>query len=225
MGKAKAEVGAAWNGEFATVQELAAAYAPAPSEQNAPALIAYGRAMMAWNTTEMILGLLLEVLISEDEGAGRATVLALTSDLGGVALETAVGSLAPHVCGPDRLPDIEYALALVSRVRAYRNYYAHGISWLAVDQNGAVAAPIWTWTARPKIKQHKDAVTVTELDTFTRWCAETSAFIKAVIERWYPLAIDGKTAPPPQRPEMPPPCKKTATHLQAHPRSLRKGPT
>ena len=219
MGMISKDAATVWDGTFKTVSELAAAYLPQDTPEAQQLVIAYGRAMMAWNTTELILRMLLEVLISEEQGAGRATILALTSDLSGVALGTAVASLAPHVCAEDRLPDIQHALSLIDRIRGYRNYYAHGISYVSV-RGGLPVAPISTWTAKPKIRQHKDSITVADLNQFATWCAETSAYIKCVVEDWYPLSLDGRTPPPPERPELPPQCKKTANYLQAPTRSL-----
>ncbi len=223
MGKASADVGEIWDGRYRTVSELAAMYLPSGKPEAQAIVAAYGRAMMAWNTTELVLRLLLEVLIDEEKEAGRATVLALTADLSGVALETAVTSLAPHVCAEDRLPEILYALSLIDRIRGHRNYYAHGISHVSVVKDKPVA-PILTWTAKPKIRQHCDNITVEDLDRFATWCAETSAYIKCVIEDWYPLVLDGRTPPRPERPALPPRCTKTANYLQAQPRSLPPRP-
>lgn len=223
MGKASAGVGEIWDGRYRTVSELASMYLPSEAPEAQALVTAYGRAMMAWNMTEMILGQLLEELISEEKGAGRATILALTSDLNGVALETAIASLAPHVCAEDRLPDILYILDLTSRIRGYRNYYAHSLSYVVVEKTRAVA-PILKWTAKPKIRQSRDQISKAQLDQFATWCAETSAFIKCVIEDWYPLSLDGKTPPPPERPSLPPRCTKTANYLQAQPRLLPPRP-
>ena len=200
-----------------TVSELAEMYLPPETPESDALLAAYGRAMMAWNTTESIVRLLLEVLAGEDGDIGKASWYAITAELGGANLETAVASLAPHVVDAAKADDIVFALKLVAILRGYRNYYAHGVSHIG-DVKGEAVGRILTWSAKRTIKQYDDTVSAADFRQFARWCGEASAYIKAVIESWYPIALDGETAPPPQRPAQPPECKKSATHFRAHPR-------
>lgn len=217
MGKVIAGAADVSDGKWRTVAELADQFRPARTLANDEILIALGRAVMAWNMTESILRLLLEVLVGEEGGAPRASLMTLTAEISGVDLERAIGVLAPHVLDAERLPDVMYAAKLAERVREYRNFYVHGLSWIVSHEVLAVA-PVLTIRARGSLKQYRDEVSAADLERFSRWCAEASSFIKYVIGNWYPVDLGHGPPPAPVRPELPPKCARREHVFPPHPR-------
>ena len=222
MGKAVIEAGTP-SVKWLTVPELAPLYLPHRSEGADQILLAYGRAMMAWNMLEGIVRLVLEVLLEEDGTTGRASMLATTAELSGLGLETAVSSLAPHVLDEARAADIAFSIRCVGLLRGYRNYYAHGLSWVSTYR-GETTAPITTWSARRSIRQHTDKITASDLDVFAMRCAEFAAYMKATIEALYPVTLNGEGPPEPERPTAPPECKKATAPLAFRGRAQMPGP-
>ncbi|MEH6697229.1 MAG: hypothetical protein V7672_00875 [Brevundimonas sp.] len=181
-----------------------------PDEQRL--LIAYGRAMMAWNTLDGTLHTLLEIIIDEDGPAGRATVLALTADAGGMDLEKAISSLAKAVLTGERLADVLALVSFVAAIRPYRNYYAHGLNHMSRER-GVLTAPVLTWTAKGGIKHQIDRVTADDLDQMAIWCATAASFTMALPSWWYPLKSPGYEPTRPVLPPKPPQLEKLTNDL------------
>ena len=213
MGKAVAGVGTRVSPDYQPDQDYHGLYQPPRTEEADRFLAAFGRMMVAWNTTESILRLMLEVLVDADRGAGRATLYALSAETSGAALETAVASLAPHVLKRPQADEMLYAIKLVGLVRGYRNYYAHGISHVMGERG-----QILTVSAKRTIKRHQQAIKTEDLEQVASWCVAASDFMKRLIDWWYPVSIDGNTPQQPLRPAQPPECKKAASSFPAHPR-------
>lgn len=202
-------------GYLGGVPSRLARFLPQDTPEANDLLISYGRAMMAWNTAEGALRTFLDVLIEEDGGAGRATVLALSADASSNGLEVAVRALAKCVLTGERLDDAKEVCSRFSLLRGYRNHYAHGLSHI-VSYRGATLAPILSWTAKGGIKQARDEVTAHDLDLFSRRAAELSCFVMDLVDWWYPVALPGFRPARPERPPIVAPIDKVTKDLLAY---------
>ena len=202
-----------------------ARFLPEDTPEAIDLLTSYGRAMMAWNTAEGVLRRFLDILIEEDGGAGRATVLALSADASSNGLEVAVRALAKCVLTGERLDDAREVCLRFSLLRGYRNHYAHGLSHI-VSYRGKTSAPILSWTAKGGIKQARDEVTAVDLDLFSRRSAELSCFVMDLVDWWYPVEMPGFVPARPVRlPDVVPIDKATTDLLAYAPAPRPKGRT
>lgn len=187
-------------------------------------LIAFGRSMMAWNTLEGVLRVMLEAVIDMDGPAGRATILALSADAGGMDLERALSSLADAVLDGERREDVLNLVRYVGAIRPYRNYYAHGLNH--VSRHGdKVVAPVLTWTAKGGIKHQVDQITIQQLDQLSTWCARAADFSMGLLDWWYPVTIPGHTPTRPFLGERPKQLEKLTRPLDSYAIYNRKRPT
>ncbi|WP_297803678.1 hypothetical protein [uncultured Brevundimonas sp.] len=198
-----------WDGTFKTVEEDAARFLPPDTPEAREFMFSLGRALMGWNMLEGALRQLLEVLADMDGGCGRATFLALTAETNTFGIESAVNGLMKVVLRGEKLSDAKFAVDQVTRLRDYRNFYIHSVSHLARHE-GLTVAPSLTWSAKHgNIKHHTAQITARDLDKLAQWSSEQSAFIKALIDYWHPLEINGLVPPRPNRPETVPKLPKT----------------
>lgn len=204
MGKARADVGEIWTGQPIQAPPFDPQnnrfLPPIGSAAGSDLVTAFGRALMAWNTTEGVLRVLLETIVQHEAPAGRATFLALSSDLGGMDLERVVWSLADAVLPSERKAQVVEVVNYIAAIRPYRNYYAHGLNHISVMGDEAVA-PVLTWTAKRGIKHQTDQVTKGQLDELAGWCAIAANHIMALHDWWYPMKLPGYE---PKEPVLPP---------------------
>lgn len=202
--------------EWRSVQELASIYLPPSTPEADEFLAALGRAVLAWNMAEGIMRLMLESMAQEDGPIGDISLVALTNDLGGITLENAVHRLATSLFKGERLDDIQFCAKRFGKIRDHRNHYFHGITHL--ETAPVVQGVIISRGGKKKIRYRYERVSADDLDEFSKWCAENSAYAKAVIEGWHPIVIDGECAPKPDRPADVPVSNKNDTLLPTSPR-------
>lgn len=216
MGNASAGAVEIWDGRYRTVSEMADMYLPPDTPDNQAFLAALGRAILGWNTLEGVFRQLLEVLTDLDGGCGRATFIALSAETSIYGIEQAATALSKIVLSGDRFKDAEFAIEQVTRIRDYRNFYVHGVSHLT-RLGDQVVAPTLTWSAkRGKIKHNTEQVKTNDLDDLARWSSEQASFIKALIDYWFPVEINGSVPPRPERPAKVPACQKSYRDITSY---------
>lgn len=216
MGMISKDAAQVWDGTYKSIEEDAARFLPPDTPDAREFMFSLGRALMGWNTLESVLRQFLEVLAGMDGGCGQATFLALTAETTTYGIESAVGGLMKVVLRGEKLSDADFAVKQVTRLREYRNFYIHSVSSLT-RHDGMTVAPSLTWSAKQgKIKHHTAQITGPDLDKFARWASEQSAFIKALIDYWCPVEINGSVPPRPNRPEGVPELPKTYRDITSY---------
>lgn len=161
---------------------------------------ALGEMIVRWNQAESEMKALLLNLVGLDTKAAWI----LVTELGSVSLEQALKSVAQDLAPPHLQSHIRGLVDWFSRLREYRNYYAHGIQTQVVGGGQGILAQV---TAKNGLIYHGGTVSSNELEAITLKIIDFTAFAKHVGHHAFAAihsSEDPDSPPPRSLEEMPP---------------------
>lgn len=166
-------------------------------------LAAYGEVVMEWNQTEAGARRFLFDLI----GGQDASSYILLAHLGNVSLTDAI-SAYKEMRSPALVEHIDHYCAYFDRLREYRNYYVHGLMLVSRDwSNGAekFCGEIEQITAKGRLAQTDDKVTVEDLNQLKNWMTELATYSFVVRAEFNPQSRPAGLNPltPQRKPPLP----------------------
>lgn len=168
--------------------------------------------VMFWNDLEQSARKLLIALAGDGLGA-----FAAITHLGNTSLTDALLAVSAHLGAPDIEDAIKHFVKCKTRLRAYRNYYVHGADTLGsrkTSEGGLeFVCYLSSWSARGKVIEHADAVSVDQMEDFGGQCGNV-AFYGNMILTHLEAHISGKERSPEMfplenKPPLPEELKKT----------------
>jgi hypothetical protein len=165
---------------------------------------ALGAAIIAWNQAEMVIRGLLVTL----SGDGMVSYI-LTAELGSQGIIDALNAIAP-MKGKELRVAIVTVSAYYERLRAYRNYYVHGL--MASGSDGKEASGlIYTSSAKGKFGIAQDIVPIDQVKWLRERCLDLMKGGAAITSRLRlpELPAEPPILPTPQTLVRPPPLRKS----------------
>ena len=182
---------------------------------------ALGEAIVEWNCLEGSLrGALVDLMLEKKEPVifDILRIKIMTLELNNVGIEQALKSFAENILTDILSDKIKHAVLFFERLRAYRNYYVHGVTGIM----GFTDAPskyhmgrIDNSTAKGKLVQYRDWVTVEQLYWFVEQCIVARNFVAEIrnhisMPPGHPFLENLESWPLPDSPALPSPLEKTA---------------
>lgn len=171
-------------------------------------LIALGHLTINWNFAEAWLRTLLASLVKQPFVGDI-----LTTELGAVGIENALGAFATHVVSEDQGNAMKHAAKLYGRLRGYRNYYIHGTIYHldGTDTGHAVAH-----SAKGSLKKHGARLKAFQITEMSQRCRALGMYVRQIHANVNQTPLDGGGPPPlPDMPPLPPEVDKNAPYPQS----------
>jgi hypothetical protein len=134
----------------------------------------------------------------------------LTVELGSVGLEHALNSFAENLLDGEMAKAVRHVVSLFERLRGYRNYYGHGITFVLEKSDGPVG-PVRSISAKGKLIESRDMITIDQLNWLQQQCIKLYIFTTKVAIALHPDE-DEKGLPP--LPSLPQRLEKKAIHFR-----------
>ncbi|MES2043765.1 MAG: hypothetical protein V4475_07795 [Pseudomonadota bacterium] len=144
-----------------------------PPKECDAVLAAIGRIVFNFNTCERTITQMLNVLIGGDHHA-----VIVTAHMGTNTQLDALRTLAAEYQQADQREHIAHSIKLFERVRERRNYYIH--SYAFVPGNPGPTAGMQSWSARGRLKIHKEVVTAETLENEARMIMRATEYLALV---------------------------------------------
>jgi hypothetical protein len=116
-----------------------------------------GQIAMQWNHIESLMRFALSSFV----GGDKAEII--TAHLNSTTFINIFTTLSNEFAPENLRPIIGHYVKFFERMREYRNYYIHGISYVD-EQDGEAVGFLQTHTARGRLVLHQQAITLAELD-------------------------------------------------------------
>jgi hypothetical protein len=168
---------------------------------------AIGRLVAEWNLAEANLRSLLTRLVARPENpveTMRATIL--TAELGAVGMEHALRALAENIYGAPLGDAIKHVAGCYARLRAYRNYYVHGIHTLITHADSGTQGAIHYLEAKSKLVERTELVDRAVLEKTTAHVIQLKDYVRGILVYLMTeqMAKRGFSLPISKLPDMPP---------------------
>jgi hypothetical protein len=115
--------------------------------------------------------------------ATAAIAVIMTVELGAVGVEHALKSIATSVVDDTYRDHVLHAVALTSRLRAYRNYYVHGVGHVIRTTEG-LAGFVHINSAKGSLKEHKEVIMDAQLIELITRCDSATRYIESIRARY-----------------------------------------
>ncbi len=131
--------------------------------------------LVKWNHVESLMRFLVVWLY----GLGDKGDI-LTAHMGNTTLADALTTLTTEFGDETLKPHILHFVAYVDRVRAYRNYYAHGITIVGFIDTGEPVGALQQMQARGQLTLSQEQITVAKIQAVTEMCQVASRYGSAI---------------------------------------------
>lgn len=138
-----------------------------------------GRFVAQWNNAESRMCDLLASLYPASTGRGALAHRVMIVELGSVGIENALKTLAAHFVPEDIGGHIHHAATYYARLRAYRNYYVHGI----IDAHPVSSEPhasVAMIQAKGEMKMVRTMIPKSEIDGITLHAAILAQYVSRI---------------------------------------------
>ncbi len=173
-------------------------------------LAAFGRMIITWNLAESALRRLLTGLCGAKSIADTLKAKIVTAELSSVGLSQALQTFADIILPPNHAEAINHAVKYYELIRAYRNYYAHGIAGIIPFTEGPRGF-IRITTAKGTLTENKDFVSLDDLKLMIGHAYRLNFYVEAISNH---LFDDKGLFSLPDKPPLPDNLQKTRLHLK-----------
>ncbi len=146
-----------------------------PKRSEAEIYTALGEMLVKWNHVESLMRFLVVWMY----GLGDKGDI-LTVHMGNTTLADALTTLTTEFGDETLKPHILHFVAYVDRVRAYRNYYAHGIAIVGFIDTGEPVGALQQMQARGQLILSQEQITVAKIQAVTEMCQVASRYGSAI---------------------------------------------
>lgn len=175
-------------------------------------LAAFGHMIITWNIAESALRRLLAGLCGAKSVADILKAKIVTVELGPIGLADALKTFADIILPPSPAEAVNHAVKYYDRIRAYRNYYVHGITGIIPVSDGPHGFILIT-TAKGTLTENKDIVSLNDIKTLTGHANQLHWYVEAIISH---LFSEEALFSLPHKPPLPKTLQKTRQHLREH---------
>lgn len=159
-----------------------------PSEFKRNFAAELGEFMIAWNQAENTLRYLLLTMWSNERSAH-----VMIAELGAVGLDQAIRAISEKY-NDDVKEAVRYILTVYERLRAFRNYYAHGVTGFVFTE-GRLNGYVYAISGKEQLVVAKDFISIDDLARLKRDTVSMSQDAERVIDTINPQP--GSQAQPP----------------------------
>ena len=146
---------------------------------------ALGELVIAWNVAEMrVRDMLANFCSRENTYEGLMASLILTVELGGVGMSNALHAIAGDILEGDEADAVKHVAIGSDTLRAYRNYYVHGVVSTLTDDAGE-AGNIETVSAKGAYISHREVIEIAEVRRITEHLEALTVYTDGVLSHLF----------------------------------------
>jgi len=179
-------------------------------------LAAFGDMIITWNQSENLLRFLLLTMCDETSYSH-----VMIAELGSVGLENALSAVSGRYDSDIQLAT-SHVVNAYTLLRAYRNYYAHGMSGFIYEE-GVVKGFVYSVSGKGKLSVDRDIVEIETLAKLKIYITQLSLYVEGILDTINPQPGSRTRPLLPLREKFPLPDKlsKSRTNLPQHPHRPR----